>query len=290
MAMDEALGEVRAAVSRDTAVESCAGNVEAVAMVPGAGPRRRRRRRRRKGKKGEGASYTELLEVAKRGMVDLEEALQGGRGARGRASTALTEVYVHLQDIGRRIAGEAGKWLDGDGGGPGAGSQEAEEEKGPREVEAPGMSMAELLAGPPEHVEELLGEQLDRVVKQVEDYEEIAVTIEAVRLHHFRAFIDYLVSGCRTPDEVMRKVLAITRRARPESMEKLGLTQSDVARRLGEKRATVQAREKRVVEKPLKEQGARGYKLLGGVKGEEQRENCRLAQLGNQNRKGLPRS
>jgi hypothetical protein len=283
------------------------GEGEKQTAAAGSAPvRKSRRRRRRKGKKGEGFANSELVERLKMGVEELEDAMQGGRGARARSCTAVTFIWEALREVSVRLGGEAGRMLErggevragaasamvgtaegraaenvgaGEMDAHGDGEDAAEDLEEPREL-----SMGEVLHGPVDPVEERLEEHLAKTERTLEDLNEAAVTLEQVRVFYFRLLVDYLVVGCRTPERVTEKVLAMVRRVRPESMRLLGVSQSDVGRRLGKGRATVHAREVRAVEKPLKESGARGYKLLGGAKGEVQRENCRRAQMGNKNR------
>lgn len=78
--------------------------------------------------------------------------------------------------------------------------------------------------------------------------------------------------------------LAVLRRAKLDYLEGLGESQADISRKLGEQRATVSAREIRVVETPLKAAGVKGVHLLGGTKSDSHRAACAEAQMGNRNR------
>lgn len=114
---------------------------------------------------------------------------------------------------------------------------------------------------------------------------ELRGELHDLQLRDFRVAFDLMVRGARDPEEVTKRVLAVTRRVMPEMLqEHFGLSQADVSRRLGETRATTSAREKRVIEAPLKKAGARGFKLAGGARGEEHRKRCAQAQKGNTNR------
>lgn len=108
--------------------------------------------------------------------------------------------------------------------------------------------------------------------------------LQKSRLDYFRVFLQYFTEGCRHEADVTRKVLACVRRVSPGMLAKFGLSQADVSRKLGEKRATVSAREKRVVEATLKAAGARGV-LGNGARGASTSAACARAARGNTNRR-----
>jgi hypothetical protein len=173
----------------------------------------------------------------------------------------VTDLHVSVEALARRLAG-----LEF------SPAPVCHEEEEPRPELVDGLSLAELLAVP--------ADELER-----EAAEEEGVDVRELRLRYFRLFLDYQVAGCATIDEVVRKVLAFARRFRPQIMTALGLSMSDVGRLLGDSRAKVHAREKRLVEEPLKRIGARGFHGLGGQRSEEARQRCREAQMGNHNRR-----
>lgn len=185
------------------------------------------------------------------------------RRNRDRACTSLTDGFVLFEEIGRRL-----QLIEWD---PGRVAAEEEEEDAASQEEAGQVSLWELMAGMPSLEEEIQAQ-------------EQSLGVDELRLYYFRLLLDYFCTGCRNPEDVTRKILAIARRVRPKILEQFGMSQVDVSIRLGERRATVSAREKRLVEAPLKQAGAKGYHLLGGVKTEHHREACRRAQKGNTNR------
>jgi len=139
------------------------------------------------------------------------------------------------------------------------------------------MSMAELMHDSAE-VENLV---------EVDDIEELRAQNEALRksrLQYFQDFLDYFAKGSRQEADITRKVLACIRRVRPHILQQFGLSQADVARKLGEVRATVSAREKREVQKKLKAAGAHGV-LSNGARSEATSQACAKAAKGNRNRR-----
>lgn len=207
----------------------------------------------------------ELIEAA-RGCLDALATEVERRRSRDKASTLLTDAYVALQRVGERLAVMSSGW-------DARGAAHAEEEEEPtHEYLTRQVPLADLMGSPALPDEEEAAEAGRR-------------TVADVRLRHFRSFLEFLVVGCRQVDEVTLKVLAIVRRVRPELLSELGVSQSAVARKIGEKRATTSAREKRVVETLMVAGGARGFHLLGGTKSESHRDKCRAAQRGNGNRR-----
>lgn len=108
----------------------------------------------------------------------------------------------------------------------------------------------------------------------------------AERLSALQDLLDYFFRDTSSVDGVLVKLLAITRRLRPQALARFGLSQADVGRRIGGVgRATVSAREKRLVEKPLKQAGAKGV-LGNGARGAATSAACARAAKGNRNRRG----
>lgn len=210
---------------------------------------------------GSGKTTAELFREGAALLIKLER-LMAGRKQRDKSCVTLTDLHVVIEGLARRLQQVEFS------GGPVAHDDEEDDHR--LEGVEP-VSMAELLAVPADELE-----------RQVADDAEMDV--RELRLRYFRQFLDYQVSGCKTADEVMRKTLAFARRFRPEALREFGLSMSDVGRRLGESRAKVHAREKRLVEDTLKRGGARGFHGLGGQRSEAHRERCRLAQQGNTNR------
>jgi hypothetical protein len=115
--------------------------------------------------------------------------------------------------------------------------------------------------------------------------EELGLEVRELRMRRFGEFCAEIAATCDSVDAFAKTLASLLRRVKTEFISALGQSQADLGRKFNEERATVQAREKRSVEKPLKDQGQAGYKLLGGVKSEAHRRACREAQKGNTNRK-----
>lgn len=211
---------------------------------------------------GDGKTTRELFAEAGALLVKLER-LMSGRKQRDKACMTLTDVSVILEGLARRL--QQVEFT----GGPVMHDDEEEHDRRTEGVEP--LVMADLLEAPADELE------ADEAAGQ-------GVTVRELRLRYFRQFLDYQVAGCRSVEDVMRKTLAFARRFRPDALREFGLSMSDVGRRLGESRAKVHAREKRLVEEPLKRSGARGFHGLGGQRSEQHRERCRAAQKGNTNR------
>jgi hypothetical protein len=216
---------------------------------------------------GEGLSTDELFTQAFAQLRQLKNRAVNRRG-RDKAMELTTELFLSIDGIARHVG--ALSFTER----PVAVEDDEDDEVDER------MSMAELMhpgAG---------GEDLDDL-PQVEDVEELRAQNDMLRkgrLSYFQDFLDYLAKGCKHEGEITRKALACIRRVRPQILVRLGLSQADVARKLGEVRATVSAREKREVEKLLKQAGARGV-LGNGARGAGTSAACAKAARGNKNRK-----
>lgn len=114
---------------------------------------------------------------------------------------------------------------------------------------------------------------------------ELGLDVRGLRLLRFNEFCVKIADTCATIDDFAKTLSALMRRVKTEFIAGLGESQAAQARKFGETRATVSAREKRKVEAPVKAQGQRGFKLLGGVKSEGHRAACKLAQKGNTSRR-----
>lgn len=211
---------------------------------------------------GDGKTTKELFAEAGSLLTKLER-LMLARKQRDQACTTLTDVSVLLEALARRLQRvefTAGPVVHED--------EDPQEQAGSVEP----LALADLIDSPADDLEEAEAAEQGQSVREL-------------RLRYFRQFLDYQVAGCRSVEDVMRKTLAFARRFRPEALREFGLSMSEVGRRLGESRAKVHAREKRLVETPLKRAGARGYHGLGGQRSEQHREKCRAAQKGNTNRR-----
>lgn len=209
---------------------------------------------------GDGWSNDELFSHAFDRLRALRKEMEKRRN-RDAAGTALTDAFLSIQALGHRLA-KVGPEFDRRAPAP------AEEEDERRST----VPLAELMASATTHEEELVAIEL-------------GVPVSDLRVKYFRDTLEFLVSGCRQAQDITHKVIAFARRVRPEYLKHFGLSQADVGRKLGQKRATVSAREKRLVEAPLKANGTKGYKLLGGQKSATHAERCRAAQMGNTNRR-----
>lgn len=230
-------------------------------------------------------SNGKLILQARSALNEIEGLMERRRN-RDKACRTITDLFCLVEMLARR-AGKAEGWEER-GGRPkededthgremwdedGDPAQEAPED--PEREPAEGMSMAELFEWGVTDAEEEVAEKLD-------------TTVRSLRAEHFGQMLRYLVRGCRQAEDVTAKVVALARRTIPGEMASFAKSQADVSRKIrpgGETRAAVQAREKQLVERPLKAVGARGYKLLGGVRSEGHREACREAQQGNRNRR-----
>lgn len=228
-----------------------------------------------------GRSTKELLDAADGLLAKLREGTAGrmedGLRPVNRDATMrlLTDTFVLFDALGKRLAGltysEAPVKSD-------------DEEDAPERADA--AALADLFAEPDAATTSRIDFLQRGLCDRCADIAgELQGEIHDLRVRDFTVALELFVGGARTPEEVTRRVLAVIRRVRPELLqEHFGLSQADVSRRLGETRATTSAREKRVIEAPLKKAGARGFKLAGGARGEEHRKRCAQAQKGNTNR------
>lgn len=210
---------------------------------------------------GDGKTTRELF-IAAADLLKKLERLMSNRKQRDKACTTLTDLHVVIEGLARRL--QQVEFT----GGPVA---RDEEEYDARTESVEPLALVDLLEAPADDLED-------------EESAARGIDVRELRLRYFRQFLDYQVAGCRSVEDVMKKTLAFARRFRPEALREFGLSMSAVSRRLGESRAKVHAREKRLVEEPLKRAGARGFHGLGGQRSEQHRERCREAQKGNTNR------
>lgn len=208
---------------------------------------------------GDGWNNDELFSHAFLQLRTLRKEMENRR-SRDRASVALTDAFLAVQALGHRLAA-VGPEFDARSPAP------VEEEEEERTI-----PLADVMAAPPTQEEEAIAAEMQ-------------LPVADLRVRYFRETLAFMVQGCTQVSDVTRKVLAFVRRVRPEYLKKFGISQADVGRKLGQQRATVSAREKRLVEKPLKANGTRGYKMAGGQKTETHARNCARAQKGNTNRR-----
>lgn len=113
---------------------------------------------------------------------------------------------------------------------------------------------------------------------------EYNAAIHKARLAGILAFLRYVWFGSSNLWESMKRLLAITRKTRPDFIR--GMSATQVAWMLQETKAATSAREIRVVEGYLKDWGVIGFHGAGGSKSESARKKYAKAQKGNRNRKG----
>jgi len=259
------------------------------------------------GRLPEGVGTEDLFGLIEDRLSDLRGCLEGRRN-RDRAGRALTDLWLCLEMVGRRVgradsfeaAGrgvgaeeEDGpdweRWDDLDGDpmlqgameleeGDGSGWADGEDEGG-MNGGGGSLSLGDLLQG---------GATAD----EEDAARERGISVRQLRLEWYRNWMIYMAHGARSESEVARRVVALIRPAAPELLMALvgarspkEVSQAAVARRFGETRAAVQAREKKWFERPQVAAGVHGYKGLGGARSEGHREACKQAQLGNQNRR-----
>lgn len=111
-----------------------------------------------------------------------------------------------------------------------------------------------------------------------------ATPVEMLRQEGIEAICGKLAERARVLSDFPKVAAAVLRRVTPDFLTELGESQAAISRKYDEQRATVSAREMRVVEEPMIAAGANGYHLLGGTKSDAHREACARAQRGNTNR------
>jgi len=212
---------------------------------------------------GEGLSTGELFTQCFAQLRSLQNLVKTRR-RREKALDLTTELFLTVDGIARHVG--AISFTER----PVAVEDEEDEPVDER------VSMSDLMHG---------GDDLDDLT-EIEDVDELRrrnAELQKTRLDYFRLFLKYFTEGCKHERDVTRKVLACVRRVSPGMLAQFGLSQADVSRKLGEQRATVSAREKRLVEAKLKEAGARGL-LSNGARGEATSRACAKAAKGNRNR------
>jgi hypothetical protein len=223
---------------------------------------------------GEGLSTSELFVSVREKLRALEPVMEARRN-RNRACTLLADAMLALQQIGVRLQAIGGEFES-------RRPREADEEDDYESADA--AQVAEWEQQLP--LADLMGEEPTEEEAAFADA--MNLPVEDVRVMYFRKSLEFFCRGCTQADQVKLKVLSFARRFRPDLLRAmLGKEGSQVmmSRKLGEVRATTSAREKRVVERPLKEAGIRGFKGTGSTKSEEHREKCRRAQMGNTSRR-----
>jgi Xaa-Pro aminopeptidase len=118
----------------------------------------------------------------------------------------------------------------------------------------------------------------------LESGEELSSVDEHARRQALEVLIEYVMqSGLANLGGAFKNFLAMVRRVKPEALE--GITQTDLALILDEKKATTSSREIERVEKVAKRAGVKGFHFLGGTKPEETRRRSAASARGNTNRR-----
>jgi hypothetical protein len=223
---------------------------------------------------GEGLSTSELFDSARKKLDALEPVMEA-RKNRNRACALLADVMLELQQIGVRLQATGGEF----------------EARRPRALEdedefetTDAVQVAHWEQQMP--LADLMGEESTEEEEAFADA--MNMPVEDVRVMYFRKSLEFFCRGRTQVGQVTTAVLSFVRRFRPDLLTAMlgkGSSQVMMSRKLDEQRATTSAREKRVVEQPLKDAGIRGYKGTGSTKSEEHRDKCRQAQRGNTNRR-----
>jgi len=213
-----------------------------------------------------GASTEELLRTARTCLDGLERSVKTRRRM-DKASDLLTDLFIVIEHVGRRL--RLIEWDERV-----AAEDDDEDASEPRRE----VSLHELMIMGEEVDDAPLDDDVPALHSRIRELEDRCTGM-------FRGVIRYTTRGCSTAEQVTKKWLALIRRVAPDSLQDLGTSQTAVARTLGERRATTSAREKREFELPMRLCGARGYRGgAGGLRSEQNRENCAKAQRGNSNR------
>lgn len=118
----------------------------------------------------------------------------------------------------------------------------------------------------------------------LETGESLSSEDEHSRMQALKALLEYVFQGgAANMGAAFKNLLAMVRRIKPEVLE--GITQTDLALILGERKATTSAREIARVEKVARALGVKGFHFLGGTKPEATRRRSAEAAKGNTNRR-----
>ena len=213
-----------------------------------------------------------LLEGAKL-FKALERCMKAGR-RRDRASDMTTDLFLIVESLAKRLGtlewNERVQSVD---------DEEDEQEHEPR-VE---VSLSEVLSLTA-HAERYDGPEYEDLGEANKRIRELEAELAGKPLEIMCGIIRYTTIGCKSAEAVIKKWLALVRRVDPGTLRDIGMGQTDVARALGERRATTSKREQREFEAPMKAIGARGWHGTGGLRTQDNRDNCAKAQKGNRNR------
>lgn len=216
-------------------------------------------------------------------------SLMQRRSRRDAACNTLTHLSVAVEHLGHRLANmsweqRAPSILD-----------DEEEAGGERASEA---TIADLFAEPEaktaadisylqaqlsEHLSSELEVWLSEETRDV--LGRLCGELERLRKHDFAIAMELFCKDAKNLEEVSKRLVTTMQATMPGLIEKhFGLSLTSVGSRMGEGRATTQARKKRVVERTLKNAGAKGFKGLGGARSDQHRDRCAKAQKGNHSR------
>lgn len=130
-----------------------------------------------------------------------------------------------------------------------------------------------------------LSELLEGNVSDEEDAAATALelSVRDLRVSFASELLKYFVAGSSSLETVRDRIVTLGRVACPVEMLKLGLSYADLGRRAGKTRASWQA-SGRKQERQFQDMGVKGFKGPGS-RGEEHRDRCRSAQMGNDHRR-----
>lgn len=219
----------------------------------------------------DGMSTDELMDQG-HGCLDVLKRCTKTRRRRDKASDTLTDLFLIIEAIGLRL--RVLQWDER------VETSEDEEDDGELLEPRREVSLHDLmhLADGEDHTAIDDDADVPALKRRIRELEERCTGL-------FRGVIRFTTAGCSTAEQVTKKWLALIRRVDPEALREIGMSQTDVARALGERRATTSAREIREFEILMKRSGARGWRGgSGGLRSEQNRRNCAKAQKGNRNR------
>lgn len=216
-------------------------------------------------------------------------SLMKRRASKDSACVSLTNLSVALQFIGERLTK-----IDFHERAPSILDEEAEEKK-KRAEEA---TLADLFAEPDADVTanieylraRLCGcckPRLDAALCETckDTVEVLSGHLDRLRRKDFAVAMELFCKGAGNIPEVSKRIVTTMQSTMPGLLQDhFGVSLTSVGARIGEGRATTRERKKRMVEKPLKKAGMKGFKGLGGARSDQHRERCAQAQKGNQSR------
>lgn len=119
---------------------------------------------------------------------------------------------------------------------------------------------------------------------ELETGAELSSEAAHARRDALEVMVEYVMQeGVANLGGAFKNFLALVRKIKPEKLE--GISQSDLAKLLGETKAATSAREKSRVENVAKKMGVQGFHFLGGSKSETTRSRSAKAAQNNTNRR-----